>query len=219
MGPIKGLLTLILPNVTVIIIMKQSGGSIDLIALATLLIFLIPPFHLKAEIYQFVDADGVLHFTNVPTDPRYRSMGSGQRFMEFQSLKDIQQTILSAAGAHQIDPDLIRAVIKVESNFDAAAVSRAGAMGLMQLMPATALDLNVQNPFDPSENIRAGTKFLSELVNRFDGDIRLGLAAYHAGESRVLRYGNVPPIQQTQRYVKKVLKTYGVYQREADNRP
>ena len=199
--------------------MKRFSSSIDLIALATFLFSLALPFQLSAEIYQFVDTNGVLHFTNVPTDPRYQSMGSGQRFTKFHSFKDIQETILSAAGDNQIDPDLIKAVIKVESNFDTDAVSIAGAMGLMQLMPATALDLDVRNPFDPKENIQAGTRFLSQLVDRFDGDIRLGLAAYHAGESRVLRYGNVPPIKQTQRYVKRVLETYATYQKETAKRP
>ncbi len=168
----------------------------------------------QAQIYQFISPDGGIHFTNVPTDPRYRRMGKGQSFPVYRSSLEIQQSILSAARQKNLDPALIKAVIKVESDFDPQAVSKAGAMGLMQLMPATAATLRVKDPFDPHENITAGTNHLSDLLSRFDGNLTLALAAYHAGEKRVRRYGTIPPIEQTHRYVRKVLSAYQLYQEE-----
>lgn len=168
----------------------------------------------QAQIYQFISPDGVIHFTNVPTDPRYRRMGKSRSLLMSRSSMEIQKSILSAARQKNLDPALINAVIKVESDFDPQAVSKAGAMGLMQLMPATAATLRVRDPFDPHENIAAGTRHLSDLLNRFDGNLTLALAAYHAGESRVRRYGTIPPIEQTHRYVKKVMAAYRLYQQD-----
>ena len=168
----------------------------------------------RAQIYQFISPDGVIHFTNVPTDPRYRRMGKSRSLLMSRSSMEIQKSILSAARQKNLDPALINAVIKVESDFDPQAVSKAGAMGLMQLMPATAATLRVRDPFDPHENIAAGTRHLSDLLNRFDGNLTLALAAYHAGESRVRRYGTIPPIEQTHRYVKKVMAAYRLYQQD-----
>ena len=158
-----------------------------------------------AEIYQFVSADGVLHFTNVPTDPRYRRMEPVRQPM------DIQQTIRHSAHRYNVDPELVKAVIKVESDFNPSAVSKAGAMGLMQLMPATVDTLKVRDPFNPHENIMGGVRHLSNLLGEFGGDLTLALAAYHAGATRVKRYGDVPPIAATQRYIQKVLATYSGY--------
>lgn len=168
----------------------------------------------QAQIYQFISPDGAIHFTNVPTDPRYRRMGKGHSLPAHRSSLEIQQSILSASRQKNLDPALIKAVIKVESDFDPQAVSKAGAMGLMQLMPGTATDLKVQDPFNPHENITAGTSHLSDLLSRFDGNLTLALAAYHAGEKRVRRHGKIPPIEQTHRYVEKVLSAYQRYQEE-----
>ena len=166
----------------------------------------------QAQIYQFISPDGVIHFTNVPTDPRYRRMEKGQSLPVHRSSLEIQQSILSAARQNNLDPALIKAVIKVESNFDPKAISTAGAMGLMQLMPGTATDLKVQDPFNPHENITAGVRYLGNMLDRFEGNLTLALAAYHAGENRVKRYGRIPPIKQTHRYVEKVLRAYVDYQ-------
>ena len=104
-----------------------------------------------------------------------------------------------------LDPRLVRAVVQVESGYNPAAVSNKGAMGLMQLMPATALDLDVTSPFEPAENLRGGTEYLSGLLERFGGDITLALAAYNAGPGAVARYGGVPPYPETVAYVENVL--------------
>lgn len=113
--------------------------------------------------------------------------------------------IQEAAARYALEPALIRAVIRTESAFDALAVSSAGAQGLMQLMPALALELGVTDAFDPRDNIMAGTKYLSALIGDHDGDIRLALASYNAGPSVVERYKGIPPFEETQRYVSTIL--------------
>lgn len=117
--------------------------------------------------------------------------------------------ILKASRQYSLDPNIIKAIIKIESNFDPKAVSRKGAMGLMQLMPGTALGLGVSNPFDPGQNIRGGTKYFKKLMNMFNGNIKLALAGYNAGENAVIKYGySIPPYNETENYVEKVLYHY-----------
>ncbi|UCF81824.1 MAG: lytic transglycosylase domain-containing protein [Acidobacteriota bacterium] len=108
---------------------------------------------------------------------------------------------------HGADPRLVRAVVRVESNFDPAAVSRAGAMGLMQLMPLTARQYGTENPFDPKQNLDAGIRHLQSLLEKYD-DLSFALAAYNAGGEAVERYGGVPPFRETQNYVRRVLQFY-----------
>lgn len=118
------------------------------------------------------------------------------------------QIITRKSDKYRIEPSLISAVIKVESNWDSQAISSKGAKGLMQLMPSTAKDMKVKNPFDPEENIEGGTRYLRYLLDKFNGDIILALAAYNAGPNRVEIFRDIPPIKETRQYVKKVLSLY-----------
>jgi soluble lytic murein transglycosylase-like protein len=121
---------------------------------------------------------------------------------------DIDSAIEQAAARHNVDPNLVRAVVKVESNFNPNAVSRKGAMGLMQLMPSTARQLNVRNPFDPEQNVDAGVRQLKQLLESYGGDIKLTLAAYNAGAGAVARSSGVPHYAETQNYVRRITNLY-----------
>lgn len=131
-----------------------------------------------------------------------RSSGSVSRIQ-------IQALVEKAARRHDVDPRLVHAVIRQESGYDPFAVSSKGAMGLMQLMPMTADRFGVQNIFDPAENVQGGVQYLRHLLDRYNGDPRLTLAAYNAGEGAVDRYGDIPPYRETVDYVSKVRRLYG----------
>jgi soluble lytic murein transglycosylase-like protein len=121
---------------------------------------------------------------------------------------DFAALINQAAQKYNVNAGLVQAVVKAESNFNPSAVSSAGALGLMQLMPATAAGLGVSDPLDPAQNIEGGVKFLSQLLNHYNGNVRLAVAAYNAGPGAVDRYNGVPPYQETQTYVSRVLGYY-----------
>ncbi len=124
------------------------------------------------------------------------------------SQEEIDASIVMAAARHNVDPNLVRAVVKVESNFNSNAVSRKGAMGLMQLMPQTARSLKVNNPFDPDQNVDAGVRHLKQLLENYGGDVNLTLAAYNAGSGAVARSAGVPHFAETQNYVRRITNLY-----------
>ncbi|MFH0844843.1 MAG: lytic transglycosylase domain-containing protein [Pseudomonadota bacterium] len=119
--------------------------------------------------------------------------------------------IISAANAHRVDPALIKAVIMAESNYNPYAISKKGAVGLMQLMPSTATDLGIEDLYNPEHNIHGGVKYLKQLLKRFEGDLRMTIAAYNAGTSKIQQYQGIPPFKATRNYVKKVISYYEFY--------
>lgn len=192
----------------------------------------------SADIYRCKRADGTQHYTNIREpggrcqvavrgSKKSRSKGSTKkatgtrrktakkgtkdpgRYTRYDSL------ITEAAQLYQLPHSFIRAVMHVESNFNPTVVSRAGAMGLMQLMPRTARSMGVSDPFDVRQNILGGARYLRILANHFKGDLILTVAAYNAGEGAVQKYNGIPPYQETQRYVRRVLKHYYAYRSEA----
>jgi soluble lytic murein transglycosylase len=184
-------------------------GKSTLLATALIGFVLIWTGPALAEIYYRIDENGVARFTNAPTTPDYRLLQPGVLPSASRlTAASIDGLIEAFAAEHSIDSALIRAVIRAESNFNHRAVSRKGAQGLMQLMPATIWRLSVGDAFDPHENIGAGVRYLRQLLDQFQGDLTLTLAAYNAGENAVLRYRGVPPYQETREYVKKVLSLY-----------
>ncbi|MGH7231095.1 MAG: lytic transglycosylase domain-containing protein [Nitrospiraceae bacterium] len=165
----------------------------------------------KADVYRHVERDGTISFTNVPSDGRFKKVDLDRAPRTRLSMGRLEGTIVHQSKRHRLDPALLSAVIKAESDFDPGAVSRAGAIGLMQLMPKTAVRLDIQDPFDPDENIAGGARYLRYLLDRFNGNLPLALAAYNAGATRVERYNTLPPIRETRRYVKKVLRYYRMF--------
>ena len=170
----------------------------------------------RADIYKYEDADGVIHLTNVPSNPKakYVMLVREKRvlFPKQINIRDYDKIITQAAAKFNLDAALIKAVIKAESNFNHKAVSRAGAKGLMQLMPQTASSLNVNDVFHPENNIEGGARYLRYLLNLYKGNLTLALAAYNAGEGAVAKYNyGVPPYRETQNYVRRVLALYESY--------
>jgi soluble lytic murein transglycosylase-like protein len=178
------------------------------------------PLPTSAGIYRYEDENGVIHFTNCPRDPKFKlyireskeDVGGGNS--SFSYIRDSNQydsLISEFSKKYQVDFALIKAIIRAESGFNPAAVSRKGAKGLMQLMPETASRLNVSNSFNPRENIEGGVKYFKYLLSLFNDDLRLSLAAYNAGENIVAEVRSIPPYRETVDYVKKVLSYYQSY--------
>ena len=189
---------------------------------ATWLLVQIPPAQASGSIYRYIDAEGVLHFSDTPVDDRYRFVKrvhqdgpviSPRPHVRVPSERDYDRLIVQVAARHRVQPGLVKAVIAAESNFMPNAVSRVGAQGLMQLMPATAEALGVERPFGVIENMDGGVRYLRAMLDRY-GDLTRALAAYNAGPSAVDLYRGVPPYPETQAYVKRVLEYYRGYRRE-----
>jgi soluble lytic murein transglycosylase-like protein len=186
--------------------MKPVVLSVPLLLLDLLLL----PFLAYADVYMFRDPNGIIHFTNVPNHDGFRRIlrEGGGAAARLPASGNYDEVIQAASHRHSIDADLVRAVIKAESDFNSSARSSKGAMGLMQLMPDTARLYNVLNAYDPVDNIEGGVRHLRTLLERFRGDLRLSLAAYNAGSGAVEKFGGIPPYAETREYVQRVLRFY-----------
>jgi soluble lytic murein transglycosylase-like protein len=204
----------------------------NLAKLGLILVGFCVPFPSIGDVFKYVDADGKIYFTDAPlqgSDYRLEWKRASRKIINENSkrliatgrhkLRSITPKRLSVrrnrynhliernAKRFDLHPELLHAVIRAESAYNATAVSSAGAIGLMQLMPATAARYNVSDIYDPAENIRGGAQYLRFLLDMFEHDLRLALAGYNAGENAVLKYGNrIPPYPETQKYVRKVLQ-------------
>ena len=167
----------------------------------------------RADIYRYVDENGVIHFTNIPNHKDYRLIIKNSKDSRYKERR-YDNIIRTLCRKYNIDTALVKAIIKAESEFNPYAVSRKGAQGLMQLMPQKARELRVSNPFDPYQNLKGGIRHLRRLLDRFDGNISLVLAAYNAGENVVMRENRVPPFKETRNYIKKVLEYKKYFQVE-----
>jgi soluble lytic murein transglycosylase-like protein len=195
--------------------------------------FLVQEGAARADIFSFTDADGTVHFTNIPTgDKRYRVYIRGNGSPRSEGVAGVvpvapsdhdvarftryDEWIVRAATLYQIPEQLVRAIIRCESDYDPRAVSVSGARGLMQLMPDTASLMQVRDIEDPRENIFGGVRLLRVLANEFNGDLELTVAAYNAGDGAIIRYGGIPPYSQTRDYVVNVTKFYRRYRSTQD---
>jgi soluble lytic murein transglycosylase-like protein len=216
-----------------------DGGGMRIV-FEILLIFVLGMTPAFADVYRYVDESGTTHFSDHPKEAAYRKVfsdpepaapvqsvmateivstkkpeptpkGGASRPARSKKRDALDQMIETEARNHGMEPALVKAVVHAESSFDARAVSSAGAMGLMQLMPKTGKEFGLKDPFNPRENVRVGTRYLRNLLNIFNNDLPLALAAYNAGMNKVMKYGGIPPYRETERYVKKVLKFYETY--------
>ncbi len=201
---------------------RPRSTALSCLAFAALMALAASAWPASANIYSFRDENGVVHFSNLPhLDKRYKLVyripdapklrpnawsPNGPKTVDIERLVPI---IADAARTHGVDAKLIHAVIRAESGYNTSAVSNKGAIGVMQLIPATAQRYGVSNLTDATENIFCGTRYLRDLLNMFNGNVELALAGYNAGEHAVQRAGNrIPPYPETQAYVPKVLSFY-----------
>jgi soluble lytic murein transglycosylase-like protein len=189
---------------------------------ATTIRYLVPVFILLtffvispawADIYLYIDNQGVLHFTNTPTSGNYKVYMHEplRRSKPFAAIRSYDDVISEAAKRTGLSSSLLKALIHVESYFNPRAVSKKGAMGLMQIMPENLQLLNINDPFDPWENIMGGAAYLKAMLERFSGRLPLALAAYNAGPTVVEKYNDIPPYPETRDYVQKVMRFFRLY--------
>jgi len=188
--------------------------SVTILAAVTIIFTVFAPTAL-ADIYRYIDENGVMHFTNAPTSSNnefklfIRERGTSAPSWYHSEKYD--NLITEASERFGVSFSLLKAIIKAESDFNALAVSKKGAMGLMQIMPQNFKLLGLKDPFDPTQNINAGARYFKQLFERFNGKLALSLAAYNAGPTAVDRYKTIPPYEETEEYVKRVLKYYYSY--------
>ncbi len=188
---------------------------LHIVVLGTIFILSAAVSSVHADIYMYIDANGVMHFTNTPTsnEHEYKVYIKERTSVskKFYSTNKYDHFITDASEQTGVDSRLLKAMIKAESDFNTRAVSKKGAMGLMQIMPENFKMLDLENPFDPLQNIRAGARYFQQLYKRFNGKLALSLAAYNAGPTAVDRYKRIPPYQETEEYVRRVLRYYRTF--------
>jgi soluble lytic murein transglycosylase-like protein len=185
-------------------------------------LLLLTAVSVHADIYRYEDDEGIVHFTDAPTDRRFKvfmrdlkkdkQLRTKMQLASSVNPAEYEHIISTCATKYGVNPCLIKAVIHAESGYNPNAVSRKGASGLMQLMPGTARSLKVSNSFDPQDNVEGGVKYLRFLLDTFRGDVSLAVAAYNAGLSKVAKYGGIPPYNETRTYVNRVLSYMQSYQ-------
>ncbi len=200
--------------------MSESPSHHPLLSMLMLLLFLSAPA--GADIYRYEDSEGIVHFTDAPTDKRFKIFLRDIKKDKLLRTKiglirtatpaEYESIIATCSEKYGVSPALIKAVIHAESGYNPNAVSSKGASGLMQLMPGTARSLKVVNSLDPRDNVEGGVKYLRFLLDTFHGDVSLALAAYNAGLGKVARYGGIPPYAETRTYVNRVLAYMQSYQ-------
>jgi soluble lytic murein transglycosylase-like protein len=183
---------------------------------------LIAPSYVNADIYRYVDEDDIVHFTDAPTDKRFKiflrdlkkdkELRTKLKYASSVNPGEFEQLIKICSSKYGVNPCLVKAVIHAESGYNPNAVSSKGASGLMQLMPGTAKSLKVADRFNPKDNVEGGVKYLRFLLDTFKGDVSLAVAAYNAGLNKVAKYGGIPPYNETRTYVNRVLSYMKSYQ-------
>lgn len=217
--------------------MRQTAGTSRylLLAVTIIVVTVFLPLALRAEIFRYVDKDGTIHYTNTPTYAQSQAVSlppltqanfkkyfpaysygrarpaAFSRMSRLANQAVYDRNIRQICSVYGLDCNLVKAVIRAESGFNPSAISPKGAVGLMQLMPGTSQNLGVADPFDPGENIDGGVRYLRMMLDLFGNNMPLALAAYNAGPEAVMEWGGIPPFNETQDYVKRVMDFYDRY--------
>jgi soluble lytic murein transglycosylase-like protein len=202
--------------------MRFKKTHITVLLVCQVCLLILGGISARADIYRYEDDEGIVHFTDAPTDRRFKifmrdlkkdkELRTKLHFSSSVNPAEYDQIISSCATKYGVNPSLVKAVIHAESGYNPNAVSSKGASGLMQLMPGTARSLKVNNSFDPKDNVEGGVKYLRFLLDTFRGDVSLAVAAYNAGLNKVAKYGGIPPYNETRTYVNRVLSYMQSYQ-------
>jgi soluble lytic murein transglycosylase-like protein len=207
--------------------MRMMKSHIAALLTCQICLLILSVMSARADIYRYEDDEGIVHFTDAPTDRRFkifmrdlkkdRKLRTKLQLSSSVNPAEYENIISTCATKYGVNPCLIKAVIHAESGYNPKAVSRKGASGLMQLMPDTARSLKVSNSLDPKDNVEGGVKYLRFLLDTFRGDVSLAVAAYNAGLNKVARYGGIPPYNETRTYVNRVLAYMQSYQSNQAN--